>query len=123
MRPEACVDCDRPMVSGKARTAPGGHVRHQGRGLCRACWSKRLRDGSGFPERLQPQLQPSSGCQCAVCEDVRWLAETGEWPERWPARTERSTTALVQRLRRHGEVDLARQIERVRRVERKELAA
>lgn len=43
-RPESCLHCNKKLLPFGVKSKPG-HVRHQGRGLCSACYDRSRRTG------------------------------------------------------------------------------
>ena len=126
-----CRSCTTRLVPSRAQPVPRGYRHHAGRGLCRICYHRERRAGRldrwpPLPRSayVWPTLPPSAygpprsyyRCtdgDCPICQDTRWLADTGTPAAEWPARLGTTIAALSKRLYRHGQTDLYRRLERI----------
>lgn len=87
-----CSECGRDVE-------PGGRW---ARGLCHACYQRRTRAGD-LPD---PEVW-------ADYNELRWLIDSGESPERAAARVGVTPAAAARHFYRHGHIELARQFGRL----------
>lgn len=105
-----CGKCNAPIVPNR-NDRPPGFRRHHGRGLCESCYhiekkAKNLDAWSYSP-------RGHNGGECAVCEDIAWMAETGSPVWEWHQRLDTTPRALSRLLRRHGQPQYAAAVDRV----------
>ena len=101
-----CNGCDRPLRPRRADPSLyPGTIQYGGRGMCRRCAEY---DAKGIPV---PPLEPDPK---AIIEDVQWMIETGENPDRVAERAGWvNRESLRSYLKRHGRPDLAKQLETI----------
>lgn len=111
----ACRSCLRAMIPKRPGPRPVDTVVHVGRGLCRGCY---------FRERHRLDDWPLQGRPVStVVEDVEWFVECGESPEQWAVRLGMTAAGVAKALYRAGRPDLARQVGRIARRERRRVPA